>query len=113
MRLIVLVVLVAVLVVAIVAVLEVVQAALGVWRAMDTVTIVQDAMGVENVLIDVIVFLVQRYGVVVVVLVYLDVYLIVILAITEVAIHAMMCLVGVNGLLVLVVVVMLVTGNNV
>ena len=57
-------------------------------------------MGVENVLIDVIVFLVQRNGVVVVVLVYLDVYLNVILAITEVAIHAMMCLVGVNGLLV-------------
>ena len=70
-------------------------------------------MGVENVLIDVIVFLVQRNGVVVVVLVYLDVYLNVILAITEVAIHAMMCLVGVIGLLVVVVVVMLVTGNNV
>ena len=79
---------------------------------MDTVTIVQDAMDVENVLIDVIAFLVQRNGAAVV-LVYLDVYLIVILAITEVAIHAMMCLVGVIGLLVVVVVVMLVTGNNV
>ena len=79
---------------------------------MGTVTIVQDVMGVENVLMDVMIFLVQSNGVVVV-LVYLDVYLIVILAITEVAIHAMMCLVGVIGLLVVVVVVMLVTGNNV
>ena len=69
-------------------------------------------MGVENVLIDVIVFLVQR-NVAVVVLVYLDVYLIVILAITEVAIHAMMHLVGVIGLLVVVVVAMLVMENNV
>ena len=68
-------------------------------------------MGVENVLIDVIVFLVQRNGVVVV-LVYLDVYLIVILAITEVAIHAMMCLVGVIGLLVVVEAVELETVNN-
>ena len=82
---------------------------------MDTATIAQDVMGVENVLIHVMVFLVQSNGVVVVVvvLVSLDVYLIVILAITEVAIHAMMCLVGVIGLLVVVVVVMLVTGNNV
>ena len=46
MRLIVLVAMVAVLVVAIVAVLEAVQVALGAWLAMDTATIVQDAMGV-------------------------------------------------------------------
>ena len=46
MRLIVLVAMVAVLVVAIVDVLEVVQAVQGAWLAMDTVIIVQDAMGV-------------------------------------------------------------------
>ena len=46
MRLIVLVAMVAVLVVAIADVLAVVQVVLGAWHAMDTATIVQDAMGV-------------------------------------------------------------------